>query len=163
MMLGLSLANFTILHTAISLIAIATGLVVLYGWLTGGPSKAMTAVFMVTTLLTSVTGFMFPFTQLLPSHITGIISLVVLIPAFYALYGAQAQGGWRKVYLIAALIALYLNCFVLVVQAFLKIGVLRPLAPTQSEPPFLAAQLAVLAAFVVLGWLAVKRYRPMTA
>lgn len=160
MMLGLSLANFTILHTVISLIAIASGLVVLYGWLQGrAAGTGLTGLFLVTTVLTSVTGFLFPFTRLLPSHITGIVSLFVLAPALYAVYGRRAEGGWRKVYLITALIALYLNCFVLVVQAFQKLSFLRPLAPTQSEPPFLVAQIAVLIAFFVLGWLAVRRYR----
>jgi hypothetical protein len=163
MMLGLSLANFTILHTAISLVAIATGVVVLYGWLQGRAHAGMTAVFLVTTVLTSVTGFMFPFNQLLPSHITGIISLAVLAPALFALYVRRAEGGWRNVYLIAATVALYLNCFVLVVQIFQKISFVRPLAPTQSEPPFLVAQVAVLIAFVVLGWFAVKRYKPAMA
>lgn len=160
MMLGLSLANFTILHTVISLIAIATGLVVLYGWLQGRAGAGLTAAFLVTTVLTSVTGFMFPFNGLLPSHITGIISLVVLAPALYALYGRHANGGWRRVYLITATIALYLNCFLLVVQIFQNIPFVRPLAPTQSEPPFLVAQIAVLIVFVTLGWLAVRRFRP---
>jgi hypothetical protein len=163
MILGLSLSAFTILHTVISLIAIATGLLVLYGWLHGGASPGMTAIFLATTVLTSVTGFMFPFTQLLPSHITGIVSFVVLAPALFALYVQHAAGFWRTVYLITATIALYLNCFVLVVQLFQKVPFLQPLAPTQSEAPFLVAQIAVLIAFVALGTLAVKRYRPAMA
>ena len=123
----------------------------------------LTHAFIATTVLTTVTGFMFPFIRLLPSHITGFVSVAVLIPALYALYGKHEQGGWRKVYLITALIALYLNCFVLVVQMFQKIGFLRPLAPTQSEPPFLVAQIVVLVAFIWFGYRAVKHSRPAKA
>jgi hypothetical protein len=134
--------------------------VVFYGWLIGWESMNLTQVFIVTTVLTTVTGFMFPFGQLLPSHITGFVSLAVLIPALYALYGKHEQGGWRKVYVITALIALYLNCFVLVVQMFLKIPTLRALAPNGNEPPFLVAQIVVLAAFIWFGTRAVKHSRP---
>ncbi len=109
MMLGLSLSAFTTLHVIISLVAIAAGLVVFYGWLIGWESMNLTHVFLATTVLTTVTGFMFPFIQLLPSHITGFVSVAVLVPALYALYGKHAVGGWRKVYLITALIALYLQ------------------------------------------------------
>lgn len=163
MMLGLGLSAFTTLHVIISLIAIVAGLVVFYGWLTGWESMNLTHVFLATTVLTTVTGFMFPFIQLLPSHITGIVSAIVLVPALYALYGKHATGGWRKVYLITALIALYLNCFVLVVQMFLKIPTLRALAPNGNEPPFLVAQVAVLVAFIWFGYRAVKHSSPATA
>ncbi len=163
MMLGLSLSAFTTLHVIISLIAIAAGLVVFYGWLIGWESMNLTHVFIATTVLTTVTGFMFPFIQLLPSHITGFVSLAVLIPALYALYGKHEQGGWRKVYLITALIALYLNCFVLVVQMFLKIPTLRALAPNGNEAPFLIAQIVVLVAFIWFGTRAVKHSRPAMA
>jgi hypothetical protein len=163
MMLGLSLSAFTTLHVIISLIAIAAGLVVFYGWLIGWESMTLTHVFLATTVLTTVTGFMFPFIALLPSHITGFVSAAALVPALYALYGKHAVGGWRKIYLITALIALYLNCFVLVVQMFLKIPTLRALAPNGNELPFLAAQIVVLVLFIWFGYRAVKHSPPAMA
>ena len=163
MVLGLSLANFTLLHVAISLVAIVAGLVAMVGLLTSNPLRGWTALFLVTTILTSVTGFFFPVKQLLPSHIVGIISLVLLAVAVYALYGAHLKGAWRPVYVVTAMVSLYLNCFVLVVQSFLKVGFLRQLAPTQSEPPFLIAQGATLLFFVVVTFLAARRFRPATS
>jgi hypothetical protein len=106
---------------------------------------------------------MFPFSQLLPSHIVGAISLVVLAVALIALYGQRLAGAWRWVYIVTATMALYLNVFVGVVQAFQKVSFLRPLAPTQAEAPFVIAQVAVLVLFAVLGFLAVKRFHPATA
>jgi hypothetical protein len=163
MILGLSLSAFTTVHVIISLVAIAAGLVVVFGMLGNKRLPGWTAFFLLTTILTSVTGFMFPFDKLLPSHITGIISLVVLAIALLALYVFHLSGGWRWIYVVAAVAALYLNVFVAVVQSFLKVSFLTPLAPTQSEPPFLIAQLAVLAIFVVLGFLAVRRFHPAAA
>ncbi len=160
MVLGMSLATFTTLHVVISLIAIATGLVVAVGMLSASRLPGWTAVFLVTTVLTSVTGFLFPFTQVLPSHIVGAISLVVLAPVLLALYGKGLAGSWRGVYVTGSILALYLNVFVLVVQSFLKIPALNRLAPTGSEPPFLLAQLVVLALFIGLGAQAVRRFRP---
>jgi len=160
MMLGLSFSAFTIVHVVISLIGIATGAIVLWGMLSGKRFDGLTAVFLGTTVLTSVTGFMFPFNQLQPSHVVGLISLVLLAVALVAHYGKQLSGAWRPVYVVTAVAALYLNVFVGVVQAFQKSGVLHALAPTQAEAPFVVAQLAVLALFGVLGFLAVKRYRP---
>jgi hypothetical protein len=157
----MSLAAFTALHVVISLVAIATGLLVAAGMLAGNRLPGWTAVFLVTTVLTSVTGFLFPFTQVLPSHIVGAISLVVLVPTLVALYGKGLAGSWRGVYVIGALVALYLNIFVLVVQAFLKIPALNRLAPTGSEPPFAVAQLVVLAGFIWLGIRAMRRFRPV--
>jgi hypothetical protein len=116
-------------------------------------------VFLATTAATSLTGYGFPFDHLLPSHIVGAISLVVLALAIYARYGRHLSGGWRTVYVIGATTALYLNVFVLVVQSFMKVPVLHDLAPTQSEPPFAVAQLAVLILFIVLGTLAVRGSR----
>lgn len=159
-MLGLSFSTFTALHVVISLIGIATGLAVLWGMLTGRHLGGLTAAFLVTTVLTSATGFMFPFNQLQPSHIVGLISLVLLTVALVALYGKQLSGTWRPVYVVTAVTALYLNVFVGVVQAFQKLGVLRALAPTQAEAPFVAAQVVVLALFGYLGFLAVTRYHP---
>jgi hypothetical protein len=159
MTLGMSLATFTLVHVIISLIGIGSGLIVLFGLLTGRRMDRWTALFLVTTVLTSVTGYGFPFTQLLPSHIVGAISLVALAVAIFARYAQHLAGGWRRTYVISALIALYLNVFVLVVQSFEKVPALHALAPTQKEPPFAIAQLLVLIAFVVLTVFAVKRFR----
>jgi hypothetical protein len=114
----------------------------------------------LTTLLTSVTGFMFPFTVVTPAFVTGVISVVTLLIALLALYVFQMRGAWRWIYVVTALFGLYLNCFVLVVQSFLKIPSLHALAPTQAELPFLIAQSLVLVAFVVVGFLAVRRFHP---
>jgi hypothetical protein len=160
MTLGLSLSAFTTLHVVISLIGIATGLVVLYGLVNARKLEAWTAVFPATTILTSVTGFMFPIGGPTPALAIGAISLVALAIALLALYAFRLAGPWRWVYVLAALLALYLNVFVGVVQAFQKLAVLQPLAPTQSEPPFAAAQLAVLALFLAAGFLAARRFRP---
>jgi hypothetical protein len=159
-MLGLSLLAFTTLHVVISLIGIAAGFVVLYGLLNSQRLEAWTAVFLATTILTSVTGFMFPIDGLTPGLVIGAISLIVLALALVALYAFRLAGPWRWVYVVTALLALYLNVFVGVVQAFQKLAFLQPLAPTQSEPPFAVAQLALLALFLALGFLAVRRFHP---
>lgn len=160
MILGMSLATFTLVHVILSLIGIFTGLVVLIGMLNSNRLSGLTAVFLATTLLTSATGFLFPFDKLLPSHIVGIISLVVLALAILALYVFRLAGSWRWIYVGSAVLSLYLNVFVAVVQAFLKVPFLNELAPTQKEPPFAIAQGVVLLAFVVLGILAVRWFRP---
>jgi len=162
MTLGLSLSAFTTLHVVISLIGIAAGFIVVYGLLNAQRLEPWTAVFLVTTILTSVTGFMFPIGGMTPALVVGAVSLVVLALALVALYVFQLAGPWRWVYVVTALLALYLNVFVGVVQAFKQLAFLQPLAPTQSEPPFAAAQLAVLALFLVLGFLAVRRFHPAT-
>lgn len=159
MILGMSTATFTLLHVLISLVGIGSGFVVLYGLLTAKRLDGWTAVFLTTTALTSISGFGFPFDHLLPSHKVGIISLVVLAAAIPARYVFHLSGSWRSVYVIGSALALYLNVFVLVVQSFLKVPALKALAPTQKEPPFLIAQLAVLLAFIWLTILAVKRFR----
>jgi len=159
MVLGMSLAAFTALHVIISLVGIASGLMVLFGWLTGRRFDGFTALFLVTTLLTSLTGFAFPVEHLLPSHIVGIISLVVLAIAIAARYVLHLSGVWRPIYVVSGAVALYLNVFVLVIQSFLKVAVLKELAPTQKEPPFLIAQTIVLLLFVTLTFLAAKRFR----
>ncbi|HEV7491320.1 MAG TPA: hypothetical protein VGO25_10970 [Rhodanobacteraceae bacterium] len=151
---------FTFFHVAISLIAIVAGLIVLYGLLSANRMAATTFVFLVTTIATSATGFFFHRDHLLPSHIVGVISLIVLAVTTYALYGARLRGFWRPVYVVGAVISLYLNVFVLVVQSFLKIPALHALAPNGSEPPFALAQGIVLVLFIVLGVLAVKRFHP---
>src|SRR6476620_4126085 len=158
MILGMSLSTFTTLHVIISLIGIVTGIVVVLGMLGGRKLGGWTAIFLATTVLTSATGFGFPFTKLLPSHIVGIISLVVLAIAIYALYGAKLSGAWRWIYVVTASIALYLNVFVLIVQLFLKVPALHALAPTQAEAPFVVAQAVTMIAFIVLGWFAVRRF-----
>ena len=159
MMLGMSLSTFTLVHVVISLVGIGSGLVVLFGLLRGKRLDNWTALFLVTTVLTSVTGFGFPFDHLLPSHKVGIISLVVLAIAILARYALHLAGAWRWIYVVTAVIALYLNVFVLIVQAFEKAPALRALAPTQSEPPFLVTQLVVMALFIVLAIFAVKKFR----
>jgi hypothetical protein len=158
-MLGLTLPVFTLVHIAISLIGIAAGFGVLYGLLVSRDSASWTKVFLVFTIFTSVTGFLFPFDRLLPSHVVGAISLVVLAVAVAALYVFRLAGAWRWIYVVAAVAALYLNTFVLVVQTFSKNPALKELAPTQSEPPFVITQALLLIAFVVLGGLAVRRFQ----
>ena len=162
MIWGLSTSTFTALHVVISLIGIGAGLVVLAGLLSGRAMPRWTALFLATTILTSVTGFGFPFDHLLPSHKVGILSLALLALALVALYGARLAGAWRRIYVICAVASLYLNVFVLFVQLFEKVPALRGLAPTQKEPPFVATQLVVLLIFVVLGIRAVKRFRPVS-
>src|SRR3984957_21217348 len=163
MILGMSTATYTFLHVLISLIGIGSGLVVVYGFLTGRRFDRITALFLVTTVLTSVTGFGFPFEHLLPSHKVGIVSLVVLAVAIAARYAFHLAGAWRSIYSVGATLALYLNVFVLVVQAFLKVPALHELAPTGTEPAFLVAQLVVLAAFLALGTMATIRFRHAAA
>lgn len=162
MVLGMSLSAFTMVHVIISLIGIVSGFVVMFGLFGSQRMPAMTALFLLTTILTSVTGFLFPFSQLLPSHMLGILSLIVLAIACVALYGMKLSGAWRWIYALTALIALYLNCFVLVVQSFLKIGPLHALAPSvpPSEPPFVVVQGIVLLFFVAVILGAVRRFRP---
>lgn len=160
MILGMSIATFTLVHVILSLVGIAAGLVVLGGMQGSKRLPGWTAVFLVTTILTSVTGFLFPLTRIGPPHVFGVISLVVLTVALVALYGRRLRGSWRWLYVVSALVALYLNLFVGVVQAFQKVPIVKALAPTQSEPPFFVAQLLVLALFVVLGVRAVRRFWP---
>lgn len=149
----------TLVHVVISLAAIAAGFVVLFGMIANKTLRRWTDVFLVTTVLTSVTGYLFPFTRLLPSHIVGAISLVVLAPALYAWYGARLAGRWRLVFSVTATMAFYLNFFVLVAQAFQKIPPLTALAPTQTEPPFAIAQGAFLLVFCLWGYRAARRFR----
>lgn len=159
MVLGMSLSTFTLVHVVISLVGIGSGIIVLFGMLSGKRFDGGTAIFLLSTALTSVSGFFFPFTHLLPSHKVGIISMVVLAVAILARYAMHLAGVWRSIYVVTALIALYLNVFVLVVQAFLKAPALHAMAPTGSEPPFLVAQVLVLVIFIVLTIFAVKKFR----
>ena len=161
MILGMSLSAFTTFHVVLSLIGIVAGFVVLAGMFGSKLHRGWTALFLATTVLTSVTGFLFPFERVLPSHIFGVLSLVVLAIAIAALYGYQLVRSWRWIYVASALLALYLNVFVLVAQAFLKLPFLNALAPTGSEPAFIVAQLIVLVAFVWLGIVALRSFHPV--
>lgn len=160
MMLGMSLSAFTVLHTVISLIGIATGIVAVVGMLRGRRLDGWTPVFLISTALTSVTGFMFPFREILPSHVFGVVSLSVLAFVFYGLYLRRLHGAWRWIYVTGAVFVLYLNSVVGIVQSFQKLAFLAPLAPTQSEPPFLIVQAIVLIAFVAAGIVLAKRFHP---
>jgi hypothetical protein len=162
MVLGMSLSTFTLLHVIISLVAIASGILVMFGLLGSNRMSGMTALFLATTILTSATGFLFPFTQLLPSHMIAILSLVLLAIACIAFYGMKLSGPWRWIYALTALISLYLNVFVLIIQGFLKIPALHALAPSvpPAEPPFLVVQGIVLLFFVIVIIGAVRRFRP---
>lgn len=160
MILGMSLASFTVLHLIISMIAIAFGFVVVGSIFSSNRSPQWTAWFFVLTILTSVTGFLFPFTKLLPSHIVSIISLALLAVAVYALYGKRLAGNWRAIYVATALLALWFNVFVLIAQSFQKLALLNVYAPTGTEPPFAITQGVVLLFFVFMIWLGIKRFRP---
>lgn len=149
---------YTIIHVVISLLGIASGFAVMVGMLTSNSLPAWTAFFLATTVATSVTGFFFPFHRLMPSHIFGVISLVVLAAAIYGLYHAHLEGAWRWIYVVGAVFAQYLNFFVLIVQCFQKIPALKPLAPTQKEPPFLITQLLALILFIAWGIAAVIKF-----
>ena len=155
----MGLSTFTLIHILISLAGIVSGLVVLGGWLAGKQFQGWTAFFLVTTVTTSVTGFFFPFRGFTPAYGVGVISLFVLAAAIYALYLRRLSGVWSKVYVINALIAIYLNFFVLVAQLFQKTPALKELAPTQTEPPFAISQGIVLLLFIVLGIAAVRQFR----
>ncbi|HEY6894166.1 MAG TPA: hypothetical protein VI258_08365 [Rhodanobacteraceae bacterium] len=156
----------TLSHTAISLIAIVAGFAVVYGLFGSNRLPRTTQVFLVATFLTSLTGFVFfSRDQILPSHVTGVIALLVLVPTSIALYVKKLAGGWRRTYVIGVVISLYLNVFVLIVQLFVKVPALHalaPNAPANPEPPFKIAQGVVLVLFVAAGYFAVKRFRPQS-
>jgi len=165
MILGMSLATFTLLHVIISLIGIVSGILVMFGLLGSSRKPGMTAIFLLTTILTSATGFLIPplvSDKLLPSHIVGALSLVLLAIACIALYVMRLSGAWRWIYVLTAMISLYLNVFVLVIQSFLKVPFLHALAPSvpPSEPPFAVVQGIVLLFFVLVIIGAVRRFRP---
>jgi len=164
MMFGLT--AFTFVHVVLSLIGILSGFVVTYGMLTANRLDRWTSLFLATTVLTSVTGFFLPAEHFMPSHAIGILSLAVLALAIMGRYLRNLAGAWRRTYVITAVIALYFNVFVLIAQAFMKVPDLKAMAPTQSEPPFLAAQLVCMAGFFVLGIFATIRFsneQPRTA
>jgi hypothetical protein len=151
--------TFTKVHVVISLIGIASGLIVMFGMLGAQRFDRWTALFLLSTLATSVTGFLFPFHGITPGIVVGIISVVVLAIAIFARYLQHLRGNWRWIFVVSALVALYLNVFVLIAQLFQKVPQLKALAPTQSEPPFAVTQLGVLLVFVLLGIVATIKFR----
>ncbi len=154
--------TYTLVHVILSLIGIVSGLIVLFGLLGSSLMNGWTLLFLVTTVLTSVTGFGFPFNGITPAIIVGIVSLIILAIAIAARYKFHLSGAWRWIYVVSAVVALYFNCFVLVVQSFLHIPALHVLAPNGSEPPFAIAQGIVFVLFLFSGILAVKRFHPAT-
>jgi hypothetical protein len=160
MIFGTTLLTFV--HVVISLVGLGSGLGVMYGLLTAKRSDAWTATFLVSTVLTSATGFLFPFERFLPSHALSVLSLLVLAVAIFARYARHLVGAWRRVYVATAVTALYFNFFVLVVQLFQKVPVLKAMAPTQSEPPFLLTQVILLVTFVAAGVAAAIKSRNQT-
>jgi hypothetical protein len=162
MVLGMSLATFTTVHVIISLIGIVAGIIVMFGLLGSNKMPGLTAIFLLFTILTSATGFLFPFEKLLPSHMIGILSLVLLAIACIALYGMKLSGAWRWIYVVTALLSLYLNVFVLIIQSFLKIPALTAVAPGNppSGPVFAVVQGVVLVFFVLVIIGAWRRFRP---
>ena len=168
MILGMSLSTFITVHVVISLIGIAAGIIVMFGMLGSNRMPGLTAIFLLFTILTSATGFLIPplvSDKLLPSHIIGALSLVLLAVACIALYGQKLSGRWRLIFVLTALISLYLNVFVLVIQSFLKIPALHALAPSvpPSEPPFAVVQGLVLLFFVLVIIGAWRRFHPVAS
>ena len=160
MILGMSVGAFTLLHVIITLVAIGSGLIVVGGMFASNKLPGTTAMFLLTTALTSVTGFLFPIHGFTPALGVGILACVILAVALFALYKEHLAGAWRWVYVIAAIASLYLNVFVLVAQSFMKVSALNVLAPTQSEPPFAITQAAVLAIFILITLIAAVKFRP---
>jgi len=163
MILGMSTSTFTLVHVLLSLAGIGSGFIVVFGLLSRRNLNGWTAIFLSTTILTSVTGFLFPLHGVTPGIILGVLSLIVLAATIAARYAFHLSGAWRSTYVISAIIALYFNCFVAIVQSFEKVPALHELAPNGKEPPFLAAQLLLLVLFVVLGVLSVKKFKLGTA
>ncbi len=159
MILGLSTSAFTILHVILSLVGIGAGLIAVFGMIGAKLLRRWNAFFLVTTVLTSLTGFLFPFKGVTPGIVLGILSMLALLLAMVALYGRKLAGAWRGTYVINACLALYFNVFVLFAQLFAKVPALKAIAPTPSSPAFGITQLLVMAVFVVLTILAFKRFR----
>jgi hypothetical protein len=160
MILGLSLEQFTYLHVFLSLVGIAAGIFIVFGLLTSRKLPILSALFLVTTAATSLTGFLFPFKGVTPGIILGILSLIVLILAIVALYVGKLAGAWRGTYVISACVAFYFNFFVLIAQSFAKVPALHAIAPTQASPAFGITQLAVLVIFILLTVRSFKKFRP---
>ena len=167
MILGMSLSTFVLVHTVISIVAVIAGIVVMFGMLKSTQPGGLTALFLLLTILTSATGFLIPplvSDKLLPSHIIGALSLLLLLIACIALYAMKLTGPWRWIYALTALLALYFNCFVLVIQSFLKIPALTAIAPGNppSGPVFAVVQGIVLVFFVLMIIGAIRRFRPVS-
>ena len=160
MILGMSFQDFTVLHVVISVVAIFVGFIVVGGLFSNYGLAAWTAFFFVMTILTNVTGFLFPIGSVTPALAVGLLSSLILIVSLTALYGYRLAGRWRLVYVATALVALYFNVFVMIVQSFQKVTFLQPLAPLGSEPPFVIAQAVALIAFVILGVMAARTFQP---
>ena len=154
---------FTKIHVAISLIGIFSGAVLALAMMAGRFLSKVNTLFLVTTILTSVTGFFFPIHGVTPAIIFGIMSLLALCFTLLAYYDKHLAGGWRRTFVLTALFALYLNCFVLIAQSFQKIPALHALAPTGTEGPFKLAQLVLLVITIVVMVIADRRFRPITA
>ena len=161
MILGMSVGAFTILHVIITLVAIGSGLIVVGGMFASNSLPVTTALFLFTTALTSLTGFLFPIHGFTPALGIGIVACVILVIALFALYKEHLVGAWRWIYVITAVVSLYINVFVLVVQSFVKVSALNALAPTQTEPPFAVTQAAVLAVFILITLVAVIKFQPL--
>jgi hypothetical protein len=159
----MSVGAFTILHVIITLVAIGSGLIVVGGMFASNRLPVTTAIFLVTTALTSLTGFLFPIHGFTPALGVGIVACVILAVALFALYKENLVGAWRWIYVITAVVSLYLNVFVLVVQSFMKVSALNALAPMQTEPPFAVAQASVLAIFILITLIAIIKFRPLQA
>jgi len=163
MILGMSVGAFTLLHVIITLVAIGSGLMVVGGMFASHKLPGTTALFLLTTALTSLTGFLFPIHGFTPALGVGIVACVILAVALFALYKERLVGAWRWIYVVTAIISLYFNVFVLVAQSFMKVSALNALAPTQSEPPFAITQAVVLIVFILIGVIAVVKFRPLSA
>jgi hypothetical protein len=161
MILGMSIPAFTLLHVIITLIAIGSGLIAVGGMFASDRLPGTSALFLFTTILTSVTGFLFPIHGFTPALGVGIVSCAILAVALLAYYGKHLTGAWRWIYVVAAIASLYLNVFVLVVQSFIKVAALNVLAPTQSEPPFVTAQVSVMLIFILIGIVATIGFGPI--
>ena len=163
MILGMSIGAFTLLHVVITLVAIGSGLIVVGGMFASHRLPSTTALFLLTTALTSLTGFLFPIHGLTPALSVGILACVILVVALFALYKEHLVGAWRWIFAITAVASLYLNVFVLVVQSFVKVAAFNALAPTQTEPPFALTQALVLAIFILIAIIAAVKFRPGTS
>ena len=155
-------ATFTQIHVVLSLIGIVAGLVALFGMFKNNALNGWTLIFIITTVATTLTGFLFPFKGFTPAIGTGIVSSLVLAVTILARYAFNMLGAWRWIYVVTAVVSLYLNCFVLVVQGFLKVPALNALAPQGTEPAFVLTQGLVLVLFVIAGFLAVRRFHPVS-
>jgi hypothetical protein len=156
----MSLAFFTQLHVAISLIGIAAGFVVIFGMMASKRMELVTGLFLLATILTSVTGFLFPYHGVTPGIVIGILSLVALLLAVIARYSGHMAGGWRGTWVATAMLAQYFNFFVLIVQLFEKVPALHALTPAQMKVPFDVTQLAALVVFLVLGVVSYRKFQP---